>query len=126
MANFISSKLSFTCKFEKSDAEDVSAALANGKAYISLKHQDSSIAIYVYPTDCYKGSIEISSNKQELIVKGDFSAKCKISPSKFKEITSSANSIWTTDGVTIPGMCVPINGDGDIELEVPVVLTDKK
>ena len=126
MPFFITSKFKFNCKCEKEDLDEVKLALDNGKAYISLVHVDSSIAIYVYPSDCYKGQLEINLDELELTINGDFSAKCKILPSKYKEISSSANAVWTTDGVTIPGMCVPINGDRDAELEVPVLITEKK
>ena len=126
MPYFVTSKFSFICKCDKTDLKDVSSAITDGKAYISLKHKESLISTYIFPSECYKGKLEITQNGLEFFVTADFSAKTKLSPKAFKEISACKEHTWTTDGLSIPGMSVPINGDSDNELEIEVLVHEKK
>jgi hypothetical protein len=124
MPIFVTSKFSFKCKCDKSDLDDVKSAIEGGKAYVSLKHEDSLISTYIYPAECYKGKLEILISGLEVTVIADFSAKTKMTPKAHKEISASTTHKWTTDGLCVPGMSLSITGHD--EIEVPVTISDKK
>jgi len=124
MPFFITSKFSFQCKCDKSQLNDLKSALDNGTAFVSLKHEDSLISVWIHPADCVKGKLDIHIKDLEITIEGDFTAKSKMTPKAYKEISASSVHKWTTDGLSISDRSFSISGHD--EIEIPVSISDKK
>lgn len=128
MPYYIKTKLSFKCPVSAKDKKDVEQSLSNKLSYVELKHSESLISTWVFPSDCVKGELTLALEGSAVIVQGDFTAKTKFKAGDVAEISESGGG-WVFSGVSVKRAdrtSFSLDTGADEKPSVSVEITDKK
>jgi hypothetical protein len=128
MPYYIKTKFSFKCPVVAKDKKDVEHSLSNKLSYVELKHSESLISTWIFPSDCVKGELTLTLEGSAVIVQGDFTAKTKFKSSDIAEF-SEAGGGWVFSGMSVKRpdrTSFSLDTGADTKPSVAVEITDKK